>query len=98
MKCVYGTWVEVKEGGGTLVGYGHSEGTDEIYIYPPAGSSISTHKIVVFGSEFNQCNHEAQHASNWAFELTSDAPLYASGSRYCPGWSSISYIAIATPR
>lgn len=93
----WGPW-RVSGDSGVLVGQGQSNGTGYIYAYPPVGASVSTHKIIVMAHEFNQCSWEKQHESNWSFEMWSDAPVLLQGSMYCPGWSTATYISIATPK
>lgn len=91
-----GKWASQLGNSKTLVGYGSVSGQDWLYVYPPPGASTATHRIYAYATEYNQCSWEKQHAANWAFEM-GDAPQFLQGSRFCPGWSSISYISFAVP-
>lgn len=91
-----GKWASQLGNSKTLVGYGSVAGQDWINVYPPPGASTATHRIYAYATEYNQCNWERQHASNWAFEM-GNGPVFLQGSMFCPGWSSISYISFAVP-
>lgn len=92
LSCVNGVWKSSSSGGAKV--QAGAWGGQCAAIYPPAGTSVSTHAVMYSWRHTSQCNWEQSHATGGGGQMYSDG-IYVCGTPYCP--SNGSYIVTAVP-
>lgn len=67
-------------------------------VYPPAGTSASTHDIVVTGTYYDGTNHEKSHARGVSEKIVSDSGINVCASYTHASYYSFNYTIMAYPK